>query len=183
MRCQVLYLHNNPMKQIILLSPQKKWENVGSKGPHFCSLCQTDLRSMWNMAFRTTIRRTKKVKVRRKTRYNKKAPVMISGIFDTQTGDSQKLTRKPLKASSLLPTCLSVYNCCQKAMTPPSPPDSDLKSFFSYLSILLQASSLLSSLLIATTLLWLIILFRCQMESGSNLRPTSIHRHETSWTE
>lgn len=64
----------------------------------------------------------------------RKPPVMLSGIFDIETGDSQKFTREPLKTSSLLATFASQLLLESRGFSFPS--EFCGSSHFSYLSVL-----------------------------------------------
>lgn len=117
----------------------------------------------------------------------RKPPVMLSGIFDTETGDWQKFTRKPLKTSRLLATFPFVHNCYWKAVAFPSLQDSgvilELKSFFLFVCIANRWVDCWAQFWLPLQYCWEAIPFISWIESGSDLRPMSVHSHKSSWME
>lgn len=113
----------------------------------------------------------------------RESPVMISGMFDTRNRWFTRAHKEATQASRALATFLCVYNSCQKTLLL-SPRGPYLKSLFSYLFILMGDKQ---------TDYWAhfwpplqycdSILFLCHLESSSNLRFISTHRHRFSWME
>lgn len=112
----------------------------------------------------------------------RKSPVRLSGIFDTEIGNSQKLPGSHLRLQVCWPSlCLQLLPESSGFSFPPGFHDS---SHFSYLSVLPIATlSHVELSLAATIMLWVVIPFLCQIESGSNIKSMSLHRHKTSWME